>query len=65
MCSFHYPGKNETSTNMRVTKYEFYSFVGSTYKLDVFIFALKLALYDRKMNNKSHANNLKLKILFT
>lgn len=31
----------------------------------VLTFALKLALYNRKMSNKSHANNLKLKIFFT
>lgn len=65
MCGFHYPGKNETDIHIQATKYEFCNFADFIYRLNVLIFALKLALCNRKMNNKSHANNLKLKILFT
>lgn len=41
-------------------EYELCNFGDSTYKLNAFIFAFKLALYNVKMNGKSHANYLHL-----
>ena len=60
MPCFHCPGRNETHTRVRTTKYQVCNFGVSVHELNLLYLHLKLALYNIKRNAKIYANHFKV-----